>query len=272
MLFIAYIISIGVVSQNMTETLYGFRLGQYYKCLDNSFDKPYKIIENDDITYKAYLLEKDMSSYIIFGVFDKKIVSIQLFSLSKLIQPKFRNLKMGMSREKVLSIIGHPDLITKNDIGGELFNYKNSNFSIEINKNVLSSIKIFYNPNLYKDAEIEQLPRVEELRSIILKNDNNKIEKLLSPTIECWGDDGKVVYMGYSWDKEILYDYSNVFQFIKDFFHKTENLKYEREIRLISNYKPMFVYKFKSTSKTIELVFKNEYGKYLLWEVKYYNK
>lgn len=257
----------------VSDILYGYKLGQYVETINNNFKNPTDTIFNRaGINYYGYLLEEDTSSYIYFGIKDYRIKSIQLFSLSRNINPTFRNLKMGESKNTTIKQLGNPSNVTKNEIKGELLEFSNTNFSVEINKGKLSSIRIWDDPTLYDKPQVEDLPTMENLINIIQTGNNESISKLLSPELEF--SDGRkddLIRFGYSWNKEIKYDYSGVYQYLKKLVNQYKNSDYEQSMRLSRGQLPLLVYKFHVTNKVVEIVFRVENGKYVIWEINNHN-
>ena len=215
--------------QNTVETIMGFKLGQYEDCIKNSLNEPSQERDINGIKYLIYSLTKDNSNYIIFGVNNEIITSIQLFSPSLPVNLNLKNLKMGASGKEVISKLGYPDRVTKNEIGGELFEYKNFNFSLEVNNGILSSIKIIYNQDFYDTPKVEELPTIKKLINLS-KTSNKEISKIISPSIEAWIDNNKVLYLSKSWEREIFADDSQIFRVIKNFFNEVKNLNYKKDI------------------------------------------
>ena len=268
----SFLFSSNVYCQNITEILYGIKLGQYIDCVENNFGKSYKTMKHDgsNLNFHIYIIDQNENSYISIGEYEDEIYSIQVFSTSKNINPSFRNIKMGADRATTIDILGKPDRIIKNDIGGDRFEYNNSNFSIEINDGKLSSILIYTDFKLYKDPTLEQLPTMEDIKSVLQKGDNSMISKMLSPTFEFVTEKEHIIF-SYPWEKEIIYDYSNNYKLLNDFFFEIKDLTYTKDMRLVVGEDPLIVYKFQNKKgKKLEIVFRNEFGKYLIWEVHNY--
>jgi len=268
-----------VFSQKTESELYGFKLHQYKEVVTNEFGKPFKVNNFDDgFVSEIYLLKEDKSVYIIFEYpsWNKEIIfSIQIYGAFGDIDPKFRDLKMGISEKELIKKIGKPTK-TK-DIGeyGKMLEYQNTNYSFEIDKiGKLSSIKILDNYNeLYPKQNVEKIPTFETVKKILTSGNSEKISNFLSPEIEIYLND-KTLSFKYAWEKEIKEDKSKIFATINGLVKGIENFDYKNEqnyeenMRLTLGENPKHVMKFKKGFNIKEIVMKWEDGKYVIWEIK----
>lgn len=253
-----------------TEVLYGYKLGQYYESVENVFGKPIKVVDDHEtgLKHSIYLIEKDTSSYIVFGINKMRIESIQLFSLSNEVNPTFRNVKMGENKNMTIKHLGEPTEVIKNEIGGELLKFENTNFDVEVNKGKLSSIRIWHEPSLYEAPGKDDIPTMEHIKNIVLSGENERISKLLSTAFEYNDDDEKnILFFEYPWEQEIKHDYSRVYEKIIKFIDTMKDKEFEESVRIKKGEGILIVYKYKVPNRIVEVVLKMEYGKYLLWEI-----
>ena len=266
-------------SQETVSELFGFKIHQYKEVVTNEFGKPYKVNKFDDgFVSEIFLLKEDKSAYIIFEYpsWNKEIIfSIQIYGAFEDIDPKFRDLKMGMPENEIIKKIGKPT--NSKDIGeyGKMLEYQNTNYSFEIDKKgKLSSIKILDNYNeLYPKPNIEKIPTFETIKKILTSDNPEKISKFLSPELEIYLND-KTLFFKYAWEKEIKEDKSKIYAKIKElvkgiekFDYKNEK-NYEENMRLTIGENPKHVLKFKKGFKIKEIVMKWEDGNYVIWEIK----
>jgi len=256
-------------SRKVSEILYGFKLGQYYECIDNTFGEPDEVVNDEKTGVKksAYLLSDEKDSYIVFETYKMRIESIQLFSLSNEVNPTFRDVKMGENKNTVIKYIGEPTEIIGNEIGGELLKFENTNYDVEINKGKLSSIRIWNDQALYEKPKKEDIPTMEHIKNLVLSGENERISKILSTGIEYNDDEKGINYFEYSWNNEIKNDYSRVYEKVKSFVQFIKDKEYEENLRIIQGESPLIVYKFEVPNRIVEIVLKMEYGKYLIWEI-----
>lgn len=161
---------------------------------------------------------------------------------------------MGMTKENVIKVIGKPSNIKSVGEYGEVFEYDDTNYSVEINQqNKLSSIKI---KELYSDYY--PVPKSEKILSFkniseIFKSNNKKISEILSPGLEIYKED-KVIFFKHSWRNEIENDLSGIYSLIResvvglDKVDRTNLDEYEENMRVVLNQNIKHVLKFKKTS------------------------
>jgi hypothetical protein len=271
--------NVSAQSQKYFLELNGFRLKQYRETAQSEFGKPDRSGKLDNgFEYEAFLLNPDESLYMVFEYSPDRndiIWGIQITGTDATADFGFQGLKFGMSSAQAEKILGKAT--GKVDVGeyGQRWEYKNSNFSIEINpEGKLSSIKI-------KDAppESESLPDAKKIPQFagVLKTltskDNAEMAKMLAPDMELYLDK-QTLFFGRSLRKEIAADSSKIFAIIRDLAAdlKTVNVKnadeYEENLRMTLGQDPKHVIKLKKGHKIREIVFKYEWGQFLIWEVK----
>lgn len=277
-LVLTLLITFNGVSQDLVNELNGFKLKQFRDVPTTEFKKPLqKEIYDDGFEYELFLLKPDSTAYMIFEYadWDKNIIwSIQLYGDDEHLNPNFKNLKMGMSKENLIKEIGQPSNVKNVGEYGEMLEYDNANYSFEINtKNRLSSIKIndLYS-EYYPKPKVEEIPSFESVLKT-LKSDNQKISEILSPSLEVYKND-ETIYFKNSWQNEIENDVSGIYSLIKESIVGLEKVEtsnideYEENMRLTFNQDIKHVLKFKKHPKIEEIVLKWELGKYLIWEIK----
>ena len=264
-------------AQDLKSELNGFKLNQFREVPTLEFGESSQEKTFDDgYEMEIFLIKPDSTAYMVFEYanWDKDIIwSIQLYGDDKSLKPDFNNLKMGMTKEKVIENIGQPSNVESVGEYGEVMKYENTNYSFEINKqNKLSSIKI---TNLY--LKYYPKPKVEKIPSFkaileTLNGDNQKISEILSPGIEVYKDN-EVIFFNNSWRNEIENDLSGIYSLIRESIVGLEKVdtsdldEYEENMRLSSNQSIKHVLKFRKHPKIQEIVLKWELGKYLIWEI-----
>ncbi|AUC15885.1 hypothetical protein BTO06_12305 [Tenacibaculum sp. SZ-18] len=278
LLLILFITSFISFSQDLVDKLNGFRLNQFRDVPLSELKEPLqKKTFDDGFEFELYLIKPDSSAYMIFEYpnWDKNIIwSIQLYGDDENIDPNFKGLKMGMTKESVIKNIGQPSKVTNVGEYGEMLEYDNSNYSFEINKqNRLSSIKIkeLYS-NFFPKPKAEKIPSFSSLLKK-LKGDNQEISEILSPGLEIYKNN-ETLFFKHSWKNEIENDLSGIYSLIRESILElekvdTKNLnEYEENMRFSRNQDIKHVLKFKKHKQIQEIVMKWEFGKYLIWEIK----
>ena len=268
-----------IFSQDIISELNGFKLRQFKEAVKNEYKEPLQVNNFDDgFVAEIYLIKPDSTAYVIFEYpnWNKEIIfSIQIYGAFKEIDPRFKNIKMGISENELINEIGKPS--NSKEIGeyGKVLEYENTNYSFEINKNGnLSSIKIFDNYNeVYPKPNVEKIPSLDKIRTILKSNNPKIISELLSPEMELYLEN-ETLFFKQSWEKEINYDYSRIFETISKItkginkVNGSDENQYEENMRLTLGENPKHVLKFKTGMKLKEIVMKWENGKYLIWEIK----
>lgn len=276
-LVLTLLISFNGISQDLVNELNGFKLNQFREAPTSEYKKPLqKRTFDDGFEFELFLLKPDSTAYMIFEYanWDKNIIwSIQLFGDDENLNPNFKNLKMGMSKENLIKEIGQPSSIKSVGKYGEMLEYDNANYSFEINtKNRLSSIKI---KELYSEYFPEpKLEKIPAFNSILesLQGDNQEISEILSPGLEVYQND-EIIFFENSWQNEIENDLSGIYSLIRESIVGLEKVdssnidEYEENMRLTLNQNIKHVLKFKKHPKIQEIVMKWEFGKYLIWEI-----
>ena len=277
-LVLTLLISYNGISQDLVNELNGFKLNQFREAPTSEFKKPLqKRTFDDGFEFELFLIKPDSTAYMIFEYanWDKNIIwSIQLYGDDEQLNPNFKNLKMGMSKENLIKEIGQPSNIKNVGEYGEMLEYDNTNYSFEINtKNRLSSIKIkeLYS-EYFPEPKAEEIPSFESILKTLM-SDNQKISEILSPGLEVYKND-ETIFFKNSWQNEIENDLSGIYSLIRESIVglekvNTSNLdEYEENMRLTLNQNIKHVLKFKKHHKIQEIVMKWEFGKYLIWEIK----
>ena len=265
--------------QNYYQEIYGIKLKQFREVPDNEFGKPFKSDKYEDgVEYEIYLLKPDRSLYMVFEYATKpndQIWSIQLSGTDSTADLGFQGVKFGTDKSKIEKQFGKPT--KKVDVGeyGQRWEYEKSNFSFEINpQGKLSSIKIKdISDEIDGTPDFKKIPRFDDVLKTLTSKSNEEIAKLLAPDMEIYQGD-KTFFFKKSLKNEIASDYSKIFALIKELggVLKTVNTKnpdeYEENGRLTLGQAPKHVIKFKKEQKIQEIVFKYEWGQFVIWEIK----
>ncbi len=257
------------------ENLNGFKLGQLRICPTNHFGVPFmKGQFEDGFEYEGFLLRPDTSLYMIFEYSNinlKLIWSIQIYG-SKY-DPNFLGLKLGMPESQVNKILGKPDSIVFIDEYGKRFEYSHSNYSIEISKKgVLSSIKIMDKPLFKPTPDLSKLPSINAVLSVFKNKNKGDLAKILAPDVEIYKLDS-IYSFRYSCQDELTGDkssvYSTLFNESDDLtsMNLSDTLDYHESMRVSVGEEVMHVCKFGDRHKIRELVFKYQFGRYLIYEI-----
>lgn len=257
----------------------GFKLRQFKEAVKSKYKEPLQVKNFDDgFVAEIYLIKPDSTAYIIFEYPNwnkESIFSIQIYGTSKEIDPRFKNINMGISESELFEKIGNPS--NSKDIGeyGKMLEYDNTNYSFEINNNgELASIKIVDNYNeIFPNPKVEKIPSLEKIQKVLNSNNPKIISEILSPELEIYLAD-KTLFFKQSWENEINSDSSKIYKTISEIIKGineidvTDENQYEENMRLTLGENPKYVLKFKTGIKLKEIVMKWENGKYLIWEIK----
>jgi len=266
-------------SQETITELNGFKLRQFKEAVKSEYKEPIQVNNfADGFVAEIYLIKPDSTAYVIFEYpnWNKEIIfSIQIYGAFKEINPRFKNLKMGISESELIEKVGKPS--NSKNIGeyGKVLEYENTNYSFEINNNgELASIKILDNYNvLFPDPQVEKIPSLDKIRTILKSNNPKIISEILSPELEIYLTDS-TLFFKQSWEKEINSDSSRIYKTISGLIKgineidTSDQKQYEENMRLTLGENPKHVLKFKTGIKLKEIVMKWENGKYLIWEIK----
>ena len=283
-LFILLIIVCNQVQgQKFYSMLNGFKLGQYRDAPKNEFGLPFQSGKYEDgYEYEIYLLKPDSSLYMIFEYAKAKtdiIWSIQLTASIKPVKMSmtdagFHNAKLGMSKSEVEHLFGKPS--STEDMGeyGQEWSYDSTNFSIEVNDDKLSSIKIIDNNDiLYPIPDVRKIPSFEEVKKVLTSGNNESIANILLGDIEIYSGTS-TYYFKKSINTEKRTDFSKVFMLIRQLGKdlksvNTNNIdEYEENARVTSMSGTMHVIKLKKAALLKEIVFKYYDGRYLIYEIR----
>lgn len=255
----------------------GFQIGQYREVVKNELGEPIKTDKYPDgFEYEIYLVNPDTSVYMIFEYSPTNLEIIWSIQLTgKNYKTDFKKVNLGMSSSRVNKTLGTPS--RQIDIGeyGEKWEYDNTNFSIEINKNgKLSSIKITDESyKMFPKVDVEKIPAYADIVKILKSKSNSKLKELLSPDIELYWNDSTYFFRN-SIKEEVSHDRSGIFNLIKKLSRNLEKIntkninEYEENVRVNAGQDPMHVIKIKQGQAIKEIVFKYRFGKYLIWEIK----
>ena len=278
-LTILFLNSSFIFSQDIITELNGFKLRQFKEAVKSEYKEPFQVKNFDDgFVAEIYLIKPDSTAYVIFEYpnWNKEIIfSIQIYGAFKEIDPRFKNINMGISESELIEKIGNPSI--SKDIGeyGKMLEYENTNYSFEVNINgELASIKIVDNYNeIFPDPKFEKIPSLEKIKEVLNSNNPKTISEILSPEMEIYLAD-TTLFFKQSWENEINSDSSKIYKTISEIIKGineidvTDENQYEENMRLTLGENPKYVLKFKTGIKLKEIVMKWEDGKYLIWEIK----
>lgn len=277
-LFLIIGLAFQVQGQQFYTELYGFKLGQFRNVANKELGKPIQYGKFEDgFVYEAYSLKPDTSLHIIFeyAARDTSIIwSIQVSGYDSTTSIDFKDAKLGVNKIQTEKLFGKPS--SKEDIGeyGQKWNYDNTNFSVEVNKEgKLSSVKILDNSDeLFPNQDLKKLPSFDNIQKTFNTGNNGDILKLLSGDIEIYYKD-KTYSFNKSFKNEETTDYSKIISVIREISKdlKTINTKddeeYEENMRLTLGENSKHVMKFKKRHVIKEIVFKYYGGQYLIYEI-----
>ena len=277
--FFLVAIAISVQAQPYFTELHGFKLKQYRETTQNEFGKPFKSGKFDDgFEYEAYALKTDGSFYMVFEYAAEQtdlIWSVQISGTDSTLDPGFQGLKFGMPEAQVEKQFGKPT--SKVDVGeyGLRWEYEKGNFSFEINRQrKLSSIKIKdISDRVYPTPDAKKIPGFADVLRILTSRNNSEVVKLLAPDMEIYRG-SETLFFAKSIKTEVASDYSRVFAIVRELVEDLKEVKtadpdeYEENLRVTVGQSPMHVIKLKKGHRIKELVFKYQWGEFLIWEIR----
>ncbi len=266
-------------AQSFYNSLYGFKLGQYREAAKTELGKPFKAGKYDDgYEYEAFLLRPDKSLYAIFeyAPTDSSVIwSIQVSGTNTTTGIGIQGLKLGINKPELEKLIGKPSSIKNIGEYGEMWNYKQTNLSVELSKQgKLSSVKILDNSHdLFPEGpDVKKIPSFDMIQKTLSSDNNTEILKLLAGDIEIYYK-GNTYYFKKSFSTEQSADYSEVLSIIKIISKDlaTVNTKnpdeYEENMRIALGEDIKHVIKIKQGHLIKEIVLKYFGGKYYIFEI-----
>ena len=266
-------------SQDFVNSLFGIRLGQYKDCVGNHFGKAFQVNKFEDgWTYQAFIVTKDSTLYLVTESTKEQPDLIQTIQLTgkRSDLPVLKGLKIGDSKSAVFKILGKPIdsvKIDENNVKAVRFSFKKANYSVEIAKDKLYSVKIEDNSyELFKNKK-PNIPDFNELLGLFAKNDKTLLLDLFCSDIEV-SKGGDFYTLKYPYSDELIGDKSGVFKILLDSQFGLSTLKndnlIDQNLRIMEKQPLMYVFKFKN-HLIQEIVFKDYQGLYKIWEIKYKN-
>jgi hypothetical protein len=279
-LFLLFIFVISSYAQqtNFQKDLYGIRLKQYREVPTEVFGKPFKSGKFDDgFEYEYFQLKPDRSVYMVFeysAEIKDLIWSIQLTGSDPNIDLGFQNLRFGLDKSEIEKQFAKPAKIVEIGEFGESWEFTDSNFSFEFKGGKLSSVKIRDDLNAEPGVpDIKKLPQTLNVLRILTSEKNEEISKLLAPDMEIYAGK-KTLFFGKPLKTEIANDFSKIFITIKELSNDLKTISSKNTDEIEENGRLSFgqgirhVIKFKKGHKIREIVFKYEWGEFLIWEIK----
>lgn len=267
--------SLQAQAQHFVTDLFGFRLNQYRSVVKNQFGKPGKSGTFDDgFSYEAFPLNKNMIVFEYTAKESNIIWSIQVSGTDPGTDFHFENLRLGMKGSQVIALAGKPS--STKDVGeyGTEWDYANTNYSFEINKQgLLSSVKIWDNTHelFPKGPDVKKIPPFDKIRQVLNSGNNAEILKLLSGDVEIYYKEN-VFAFEKPFDQEAT-DASKVLALIKSIskdlstVNTNNNDEYEENMRLALGQDIKHVIKIKKGHMIKEIVLKYFGGQYYIYEI-----
>jgi hypothetical protein len=261
----------------------GFFIGQHISVVTNIFgepDHPDQIInkEEGELVYTYWLDEKVKDpTFLVFGVYNPEsgiIADIQLTG-DKSDKETFLGLKLGDSKEKVISILGNPSKIELGTRNGDFYIYNDRNYSVQLSKEgKLFSIKISTLRGFTENIEIGDF--IKNFTDVLNTNDINKISEFLMPEVEVYVKD-KVLQITKRFLDELFDLNSEIMKYLLFAENSVKNIlnnykgEIDMQLRITDKGPTGYVYKF-TASKVLEEIFVIEHaGKWRVYEIKYRN-
>lgn len=179
-----------VVFAEKLYVLYGFKLGQKISTIEAELGKPFKVIDYED-GFVAYIYKMN-DHYVVFEAAPSNLDLIWSIQIGGTHNPQnlgLRDINLSDSFEKMNKILGKPDEKenARDEKTGKIidntiyYSYnKSGNFSIEVNNNQISSIKITYEEGKsQKDA-----PDLNTIIGALTSKDYYKICSVIAPNFE----------------------------------------------------------------------------------------
>lgn len=262
--------------ENQRE-LNGYLLGQRHSVL-TKIGKPYKQVKSrDGWIDEVHLVNGE--NYMVFGfrkAGNEQMLSIQITGGPYAEMRPFLGLRLGDSKEKVVSALGKPTEIKHvSDVNVDEYRYDPRNYSVEIDsKGKLSSIRIGANEWYFKDVEFAKQSPVGGLRKALETCETDELVEQLSGDAE--------FYLG----EETIEFNSSVFQELQNKNSRfvqllcggkgslreallTENTEEDIQMRVYEKHSPAIVAKFPNSKIVSEIVFDAVAGKWRVYEVQF---
>lgn len=262
-------------AQTFYEEMLGFRLNQLRNATHNKLGTPNRAGSiNEEMDYEMFALNEEGSIFVVFQYLSyqrQHIYSIQVTSYVEPFDPGFRRLKFGMTEDQIIALIGKPD--RKVDAGehGHRWEFKDTNFSIEVNKNRLSSIRVRDDHELHKEPSFKSGPDFESIRKSLMNSSNAQLADLLMPDVELYINGAVHAFM-MPLKEEIEKDTSKIFANVRELSKELSAIDINKEglvdeqMRISELQLPMRVIKFPKNEKLKELVLKWYGSKWRIWE------
>jgi hypothetical protein len=262
----------------LVNDLFGFKLGQFRESTTNTLGPIFKSDKfPDNSEFEIFVLKPDSSAYIYFeysAVLNNIIWAIQISGTNTELDLGFKNLKLGLTKEKVEKILGKASSKENLDEYGESWIYKDANYNVEISlEGKLSSVKIF-NPNFINSLFTEaKVPSFESILAKLQSENNKTIASILSTDFELFYNN-KSSHFKKSWSEEINSDFSKIFTNITLVSKDLEKIN-TKNISLHKNNKnqeknesPLLIFKINSSLIVKEIVFKLVNTQFLISEIR----
>ncbi len=278
-LYVILLLTIQLISQtNFKHSIGGFYIGQYNDVVKKELGEPFhKETQKDNSIIEYYYASDDSSAYMVFLYTSKykEIYSIQLSGNSSMFS--FDDIFLGSNMSDVIQKLKKPTRISKTTFGeneAEVFHFDSANYSILFQDEKVQSINVW---NPYPETDENSLLEIKEILKILSSGNRKDKLEYLSAGMEIQTCDD-VLKWDYSLRSELKIPDSNIFSFLekeKSNFQSLlleDSLQADLNLRITENYGLLSVYKFAEKYKIQEIVLRPDFGKYKIWEIKFWCK
>jgi hypothetical protein len=265
--------------------LNGYLLHQFDDAVSESFQGLAQEIKHEDgWGDRAYWLTKEHHTYMVFGYpkstseCSSGCSAIQLTGKDDPTVLPFLGLRLGASKESVISHIGKPTSIRHSDsLNLDLYTYDNRNYTVEIDSNnCLHSIRINGEGGFVNNPSIDTSNTLQRIRKILLSQRADTILELLAGNMEISipqsnvycilkGSVRKVIQDPQSPLSKLLYS-SKVC--VATLLTNIAIKRAEMNLRITEDKGLGIVYKLTTTAGLMDIVLFQDTGKYRIYEIK----
>jgi len=262
-------------AQELVTSLNGFQLGQFRRVPQNEYTSMIqKEKYNDGFEMEAFRIEDDPPVQMTFeyAYYDlERIHSIELTGQRNGFICHFKEMTLGMSAREIEEKIGAPTTIQDNGENGKKWIYTGTNYTLTFDyAGKLRGVKITdLSQKFYPETQLSKIPSLSHISEIFKSGDREKISGLLAPDIRLSAN-GTEKSFQYRLSREVKNDESRIFKIMESLVPSFEKIDpenpshYEENVELTLGAAPMPVITIKPNGKTLEIVFKHLFGKYLI--------
>jgi hypothetical protein len=256
--------------------LNGFWLHQYKKAITASLGKPFQTGKTANTTWESYALSS--KAHMVFG-FSKDepnmISSIQIMGDEAEMVP-FMGLKLGDDKSQLMATLGKPDKIKRiEERNVDLYEYKNKNFSIEINEQgKICSVRITDYTELLKRAA-NNFSYWKDFKRAILNKDFKGLAEFFRPDAQIYIN-GEVLDIDRAFRSFFFHPAGKFYDALlggeSSVLSEIQDGEPQAERRITLNSGVGHVYKFYTGTILEEIVFFPYAGTYRVYEIKFRKK